>query len=156
MAPAAVHVKREIMAEPEAVWRVITDLDRAPKVLTTIVKIERLEGEGYGVGVRWRETRRMFGKDEAEEMWVTEAVPPRTTTIAAHSHGTTYATVFRCEPSSLGTTLHIDFSAETADAGMGQRLAMAVFGKAGMKTTEKALKQDLEDIAKAVESTTRR
>lgn len=156
MAPATVHVKREIMAEPEAVWRVITDLDRASKVLTSIVKVERLEGEGYDVGVKWRETRRMFGKEESEDMWVTEAVAPRSTTVAAQSRGTTYATVFRCEPSSLGTTLHIDFSAETADAGVGQRLAMAVFGKAGMKATEKALKQDLEDIAKAVEVTRRR
>jgi hypothetical protein len=156
MAPATVHVKREIMAEPEAVWRVITDLDRASKVLTNIVKIERLEGEGYDVGVKWRETRRMFGKEESEDMWVTEAIAPRMTTVAAASRGTTYSTVFRCEPSSLGTTLHIDFSAETADAGMGQRLAMAVFGKAGMKATEKALKQDLEDIAKAAEATRRR
>ena len=156
MSTNPVHVKREIMAEPEAVWRVITDLDNAHKVLTAIVKIERLEGEGYEPGVKWRETRRMFGREEAEEMWVTEATAPRSTTVAAESRGTSYTTVFRCEPSSLGTTLHIDFSAESASAGLGQRIAMKVMGKAGMKAMEKALLQDLEDIAKAAESAGRR
>ncbi|WP_297081465.1 SRPBCC family protein [uncultured Demequina sp.] len=151
-----VHVKREIMAEPEAVWRVITDLDNAPKVLTAIVRIERLEGDGYAPGVKWRETRRMFGREESEDMWVTEATAPRSTTVAAESRGTSYSTVFRCEPSSLGTTLHIDFSATTADAGLGQRIAMKVMGKAGMKAMEKALLQDLEDIAKAAEAAGRR
>ena len=144
------------MAEPHEVWRVLTDLDRAPKVLTSVVSVERLEGDGYDVGVAWRETRRMFGKEESEDMWVTHAVAPHTATVAAHSRGTHYETVFRCEPSSLGTTLHVDFTAQSAGRGVGQRLAMAVFAKAGMKATQNALRQDLEDIAKAVESGRRR
>ncbi|WP_084106654.1 SRPBCC family protein [Demequina sp. NBRC 110056] len=155
MATSAVHVKREILAEPAAVWKVITDLDNAPKVMANIVKVERLEGEGYEVGVKWRETRRMFGKEETEEMWVAAIDELRSTTVAAEMGSTTYRTVFRCEPSSLGTTLHVDFSADTGNSSLGQRLAWAVFGKMGMKATEKALVQDLDDIAKAAEHSKR-
>lgn len=156
MADHAVRVKREIMAEPTAVWSIITDLDHASKVMTNIVKVERVEGEGYDVGVRWRETRRMLGKEETEEMWVTAVDAPRSTTVEAESGSTRYRTVFRCEPSSLGTTLHVEFAAHTDEPGLGQRIAWAVFGKAGMKATQKALVQDLDDIAKAAESRGRR
>ncbi|WP_084039528.1 SRPBCC family protein [Demequina sp. NBRC 110053] len=156
MATIAVHVKREILAEPAAVWRIITDLDRASTVMTNIVKVERLEGSGYEVGVRWRETRRIFGKEETEEMWVAAVDEPRTTTVAARSGSTSYTTVFRCEPSSLGTTLHVDFAAADSGQGVGKRLAWAVLGRVGMKATEKALVQDLDDIAKAAEARPRR
>ena len=152
MAGHAVHVQREIMADPRHVWRVITDLDHAADVLSGIVKVERLEGEGYTVGVRWRETRRMLGKEEAEEMWVSDVDAPRSTTVSAESRGTVYSTVFRCEPTDLGTRLCIDFSADTPHPRLGQKVAWAMFGKAGMRATEKALVQDLADIAKAAEA----
>ena len=60
----SVRAERTIAAPPERVWEIITDLDFAAEVMSAIVKVERLEGEGYEVGVRWRETRRMFGREE--------------------------------------------------------------------------------------------
>ncbi|BDZ61631.1 hypothetical protein Lsed01_01908 [Demequina sediminis] len=147
----SVRAERTIAAPPERVWEIITDLDFAAEVMSAIVKVERLEGEGYEVGVRWRETRRMFGREESEEMWVDAAEAPRTTTVRAESRGTHYVTDFTLAPVDEGTHVVIDFSAQTPNPGPAQRLGWLVFGRAGMKATRKALEQDLADIAAAAE-----
>ncbi|MFW2513747.1 SRPBCC family protein [Demequina sp. SO4-13] len=151
MAVSTVHAERDIKADPRVVWSILTDLDGAPDVLSGVVAVERLEGEGYEVGVKWRETRRMLGKEASEEMWVVAVEEPFTTTVSAESGGTRYATVFVCEPIEGGTRLSVDFGGESVNPGLGQRIGWALFGKIGLKSTQKALVKDLEDIAKAAE-----
>ena len=148
----SVSVERRIEADAARVWDVITDLDYSPEVLSAIVRIERVEGDGYDVGTRWRETRRMWGREETEEMWVSAVDEPRATTVRAESRGTAYVTVFTLEPEQEATVLRIDFSAETPHPGPAQRLGWLVFGRAGMKATRKALEQDLEEIAAVAEA----
>lgn len=155
MAATTVHVHKEIHADPQAVWRVITDLDHAADVLSGVVSVERVEGDGYDVGVRWRETRRMFGKEATEEMWVSAVDEPRSTTVSSESAGTVYTTVFRCEPSDLGTVLTVEFTGVAGNAGLGHKLAWALFGRLGLKATRKVLEQDLADIANAAEGPAR-
>ncbi|WP_062389977.1 SRPBCC family protein [Demequina iriomotensis] len=147
----SVRAEREIAAAVERVWEVITDLDFATEVIPSILRIERLEGEGYEVGVRWRETRKMWGREETEEMWVEAADAPVSTTIRAESRGTEYVTVYTLEPRDGATLIVCDFSAETPSPGPAQRLGWVLFGKAGMKATQKGLEQDLEHIARAAE-----
>ena len=50
---------RNTTAEPTAVWAVLTDIDYAARTLSGISAVERVEGTGYEVGTRWRETRRL-------------------------------------------------------------------------------------------------
>ncbi|WP_082097286.1 SRPBCC family protein [Demequina silvatica] len=147
----SVSVEREIAATVERVWEIITDLDYAAEVIPAIVSLERLAGEGYEVGVRWRETRKMWGREETEEMEVVASEAPRTTSIHAESRGTRYLTVYTLEPTGSGTRLVCDFSAETPDPGPAQRIGWFVFGRAGMRATRKALDQDLAHIAAAAE-----
>lgn len=151
MAASTVAVNREVIAEPAEVWTVLTDLDRAPKVFTGIVSVERLEGPAFDVGTRWRETRRIAGKEGTEEMWVSDITPGRSYTVVAEDDGVTYRTVFEVKPSSLGTTVAVTFGAESSGAGIGQRMLMSVFGGVGTKITRDALKQDLADLAAAIE-----
>ncbi|WP_084130331.1 SRPBCC family protein [Demequina sp. NBRC 110055] len=146
-----VEVTKDINATPEGVWSVVTDLDSAPEVMRNIVAVERLEGDGFSVGTRWKETRRMFGRDEAETMWVSDIDEPRSYTVQSRAGGALYTTVFRLTPTEMGTELVVTFGAETEDPGMGQRVMMALFGKAAMKATRKALVEDLDDIAVAAE-----
>lgn len=148
----SISVERRIAATVERVWEIITDLDYSPEVMSSIVAIERVEGTGYDVGVRWRETRRMWGREETEEMWVAAVDEPRSTTVKAESRGTEYLTVFSLEPVDGGTLVHVDFSAETPQPGPAQRLGWLVFGRAGMKATRKALEKDLEEIAAVAEA----
>lgn len=151
MAAQTVSVQREILAEPLAVWNTVTDIDRAPKVLTAVEKTERLAGDGFEVGTRWQETRRVMGRLATEEMWVTEAVAPVRAVIASESEGTTYTTAIDFKPSSLGTMLVFTFEASTANAGVGQKLLFALIGKAGVKAAKSAFERDLADIVEAVE-----
>ncbi|WP_267127770.1 SRPBCC family protein [Demequina subtropica] len=144
-------MEREIAAAVERVWEVITDLDYAAEVIPAILTIERLEGEGYEPGVRWRETRKMWGREETEEMWVESAEAPTETVIRAESRGTQYVTTYSLEALEHGTRLVCDFSAETPHPGPAQRLGWLLFGRAGMKATRKALEQDLAHIAGAAE-----
>lgn len=146
-----VEIKRDILAAPEEVWMVLTDIDAAPRTLSSVLSVERVDGPDYDVGTRWRETRRMFGKEETEEMWVTESVFPHTTTVSSESGGTHYTTLFTCEPTELGVTLSVEFSAVTPRPTAGQRVGWALFGKIGMKATRNVLQQDLDEIAQAAE-----
>ncbi|WP_062461100.1 SRPBCC family protein [Demequina soli] len=152
MAGHSVRAERGIGASVERVWEILTDLDYATEVLPSIVALERLEGDGYAVGVRWRETRKMWGREETEEMVVTVADAPVATTIRAESRGTEYVTVYTLEPAGDGTRLVCDFTAETPSPGPAQRLGWLLFGKAGMRATRKALEDDLAHIAAAAEA----
>jgi len=156
MAGHSVRVQRDILAEPADVWSVISDVDRLPKVLRNVDSVERLVGTGFVPGVEWRETRRMFGKSDTEDMRVTECEAPVRAVLESEDKGTTYETVFELSPSSLGTRLSVTFGARTDDANAGQKFAWALFGPMGAKATKSALEQDLADIANAVESSHRR
>jgi hypothetical protein len=156
MAGHTITVKREVLAEPLVVWNTVTDIDNAAKILTAVERVERIAGDGFEVGTRWRETRRLMGRSETEEMWVAEVDAPRRAVIAAESNGTAYRTVMDFKPSSLGTTLVFSFTAETSGAGAGQKLMFAVLGKASIKAAKASLEVDLADIAKAIERRTRR
>lgn len=156
MAQQTISVEREVMAEPQIVWRVITDLDRAHHILTSIERIERLDGIGYAQGTRWRETRRMFGREETQEMWVEVAEPPNRTVVVSESDGMKYTTEITCSPSWMGTILAFTFTVEAKDAGVGKKLMLATLGKAGIKGAKAALEQDLEDVARYAERSAKR
>lgn len=151
MAGHRVSAERLISAPVERVWDVITDLEFAAEVLSGIVRIERVDGEGWEVGVRWRETRKMWGREETEEMWVASVDPLKGTEVRAASRGSDYLTAFSLEAVDGATLLHVDFTAQTPKPGPAQRLGWFFFGKAGMNATRKVLEQDLADIAAAAE-----
>lgn len=65
----------QIAASRERVWRVIADIDGAAERIRGIESIQVLERPASGlVGLKWRETRTLFGKTASEVMWIIEAV----------------------------------------------------------------------------------
>lgn len=50
----------EVDASPSEVFAVITDLSMAGVLSPSIIKTEPLTDQPFGVGFRWRETRKMF------------------------------------------------------------------------------------------------
>lgn len=148
-----IFVNRTIEASPERVWDVVTDLDHAHQILTGVVSVQRMTDGPYAVGTRWRETRKMFGKEATEEMWVAESDPHRRTLVRAESGGADYVTEFTLTPVGDGarTELSVRFDAEmTAPSGL-QKVGLKVFGGLAAKAARKALEQDLADIAVAAE-----
>ena len=149
---------RDIAAPPEVVWRVLTELDRAPERLRSIRRVERLAGPDYGVGTSWRETRRMFGQEASEEMTVTKLVPGVSTTVEARSAGTHYVSSFHVAAGPRGgSTLTFEFSGRPdGPQSITNQVMLRVMGGVGMVATRKVMRDDLDDLARAAESEARR
>ncbi|MFC4605347.1 SRPBCC family protein [Rhodococcus kronopolitis] len=150
MANNEIRLSRQVNATPASVWAVLTNLDGAQDTLSGVTKVERVSGPDYAVGTRWRETRKMFGKEATEEMWVAEVDPERRTVVKAHSSGTDYTTTFDLAPTADGTELTMTFTGETGSS-IVHKVMMAVFGRLALKATTKMIAQDLADIAARAE-----
>lgn len=70
-----------IDAPPERVYQVCTDLDRAGGWMNGLIRIEWLTNGGFREGARWREVRKIFGKEAAEEFEVRSSHPPQSFTL---------------------------------------------------------------------------
>lgn len=148
----SVVVERRVNASPGRVWEAITDLRDMPRVLSGVDRVEVLTEGGFAVGTRWRETRRMLGKEATEEMTVTECEPPDRYVTVADSHGMHYVSELTLKPEGDGlTTLRMRFSARPASGRTPGFLGRLVT-RFGAKAVAKALAKDLSDIANAVES----
>lgn len=145
-------LSRHIAADPETVWSVLTDVPNAHRILSGVVAVEILSAGEYEPGLRWRETRKMFGMKSTEEMMVQMADQPHSTTVVAESGGTEYKTVFTISADAEGgSTLYMHFSAEVAHAPAISRVVMAAMGRVAINSTRKAMEQDLADIAAEAE-----
>lgn len=141
---------QESSASAAAIWAVLTDLDRFAEV-ADIVTLERLDdGTDFGVGTRWRETRRMFGKEASEEMWVTELTPGVSYTVAAESRGTAYRSVMSVAATDSGSLLTMEF--DGTGTNVITKALGATVGKLFEGATRSALQADLVAVARAAES----
>lgn len=150
MTSRSVVVERRVAASQGRVWEALTDLGAMDRVLSGVTKVEVLTEGVFGVGTRWRETRRMFGKEATEEMWVTASVPPERYVVEAASHGSRYVSkwVLRADGPTT-TTVLMTFSAEPTGAVTG--LLAKVMGGVGARAVRKAVAKDLDDVAAWVE-----
>lgn len=143
-------VSRHIAAPTEEVWSIITDLEGSVETISGITSIERLDGGAdFGVGTRWRETRKMFGKEATEEMEVTSLEVQRSYTTVADGHSVHYMSTMSVEAAGDGTLLSMTFDA--APQGGFAKFMAATVGRLMKGATRKMIARDLEDIAKAVE-----
>lgn len=151
--PHTVTLHRRVAAPPEAVWEVLTDLEQSVRRLSQVTDLQVLTDGPYAVGTRWRETRRMMGSSDTQEMVVVDNDPLRRTVLEAVDGATTYTTIFVLEglDDSAATLVTLTFSAEVSDPTRLQRLALQVVGPLGLKLTERSLRTELDDIARAAE-----
>lgn len=148
-----VTISRRVPAPPAVVWEVITDLDQAQRRLSQVTDLQVITDGPYAVGTRWRETRRMMGASDTQELVVVENDPLRRTVTEAVDASTTYRTELLLESldESAGTLLTVTFSATVDDPTRLHRLALRVVGPLGLKLTERSLRTELDDIAAAAE-----
>ena len=139
-----------INAPKEDVWRAITDIDGAAERISGLEKVEVLERPESGlVGLKWRETRTMFGKTATEVMWITDALENEYYKTRAESHGCVYLSTLAISEDNGQSTLIMTFE------GQAQRIVAKVFsclmGFMMKGAIKKALAKDLQDIKAAVE-----
>lgn len=157
----SIRVSRHVEAPAAVVWQVITDLEGMAGLLPDIVRLERLSDDGPGTyrrGTRWRETRRMFGREATETMEVTAVDPERRTDIVAEHGDVRYDTGFDLTPAGNGaepdgTDLVFRFDATqvgepaTGVKGLAERVGMTVMGPLAMRVTRKQMERELSLIA---------
>ncbi|MDZ4092601.1 MAG: SRPBCC family protein [Arthrobacter sp.] len=143
---------QHVNAPADKVWAVISDIPGSAATLSGIDAVQLLSDGPYGEGTRWKETRTMMGKSETVEMWVSQADSPRSTTVKALQGGADYTSRFTLADRDGGTDLTLTFGAELQNPSRMTKLAMALFGKLGMRITRKALAKDLAEIAAKAES----
>ena len=135
-----------------AVWAVITDIANAATIIRGIEKIEVVEKPTSAlVGLKWKETRMLFGKPATVEKWITEAKENDFYTTSAEDSGFVFVTTQRLSGNDGGITL--TSAHETLPQGFAAKLKSLpmVFFKGAIK---KAIAKDLNDIKKAVEHAT--
>jgi carbon monoxide dehydrogenase subunit G len=143
---------QHVNARPEKVWAVISDIPGSAATLSGVESIQMVSEGPYGEGTRWKETRSMMGRRETVEMWVSQADPPRSTTVKALQGGADYTSRFTLAERDGGTDLTLIFGAEVLKPTVLSRVMMALFGRIGMSITRKALAKDLAEIAAKAES----
>jgi len=145
-----VEANVSIQGSKAAIWAVMTDIERAAEIIRGIDKIEVVEKPAQGlVGLKWRETRMLFGKPATAEKWITEAVENESYTTRAESDGFVFLSTNRLSESGDGIRLSSSHVSEPQSTlAKFQSLLMGLLFKG---VARKAILQDLNDIRSAVE-----
>lgn len=145
-----VEAQITINGSKAAIWAAITDIEHASETISGIENIEVLEKPATGlVGLRWRETRMLFGKPATAEKWVTDAVENEFYKTRAEDNGFVFITTIRMSESGGGITL--TSSHDSQPQGFAAKLMSLPMGFLFKGVAKKAILQDLNDIKSAVE-----
>src|SRR5437667_7558793 len=101
-----VEAQVTINGSKAAIWAAITNIENASETISGIENIEVLEKPANGlVGLRWRETRMLFGKPASAEKWITDAAENEFYRTRAESDGFVFLSTIRISEGSGGVTL---------------------------------------------------
>src|SRR4029077_9224137 len=101
-----VEAQVTINGSKTAIWGAITNVENASKIISGIENIEVLEKPANGlVGLRWRETRMLFGEPATVEKWITDAAENEFYQTRAEDRGVVFITTIRISESSGGMAL---------------------------------------------------
>ncbi len=145
-----VEARVTIKGSKAAIWAAIADIENAAKTISGIENIEIIEKPASGlVGLKWRETRMLFGKPAAAEKWITDAAENEFYKTRAESDGFVFLSTMSISENSGGLTLTNSHDSKPQSIVAKLMSLPMVFLFKGV--AKKALLQDLNDIKAAVE-----
>ena len=145
-----VEAQVTINGSKAAIWAAITNIENASETIRGIENIEVLEKPASGlVGLKWRETRTLFGKKATAEKWITDVAENEFYKTRAESDGFVFVSTTSISEGRGGTTL--TSSHDSRPQGIVARLLSIPMGLLFKGVAKKALLQDLNDIKSAVE-----
>src|SRR5438270_14041464 len=101
-----VEARVTINGSKAAIWAAITNIENASETVSGIEKIEVLEKPANGlVGLKWRETRMLFGKPATVEKWITDAAENEFYKTRAEDGGFVFLITKRISENSGGMML---------------------------------------------------
>src|SRR5262249_27881208 len=99
-----VEAQITINGSKAAIWAAITNIENASEIISGIEKIEVVEEQANGqVGLRWRETRMLFGKPATVEKWITDAAENAFYKTRAEDNGFVFLSTMSISESSNGS-----------------------------------------------------
>lgn len=132
-----------------ATWAAITNIEHASDFIKGIDKIEVIEKPASGfIGLRWRETRMLFGNPATVEKWITDAAENEFYQARAEDGRFVFLTTKRLSETNGSTTLTESHESKPQTFGAKMSIPMLFLFKGVIK---KALLQDLNDIKAVVE-----
>jgi hypothetical protein len=145
-----VEVQVTINGSRAATWAAITNIETASEIISGIENIEVLEKPANGlVGLKWRETRKLFGKSATADKWITDAVENEFYKTRAEDSGFVFLSTISISESGGGVTLAS--SHDSQPQGIAAKLMSIPMGLFFKGVAKKALQQDLNDYKAAVE-----
>ena len=134
-----------------AIWAAITDIENAPETIGGIENMEVLEKPAHGlVGLRWRETRILFGKPATAEKWITDAAENELYKTRAEDGGFVFLTTMSISENSNGS-MTLTSAHDSQPHGIVARFMSIPMTLFFTRVIKKAILQDLNDIKAAVE-----
>lgn len=136
----------DVDASPEALLQTLTDFQSWSEWMPGFIDLQVLTPGPFGVGTRWRETRKMFGNEATEEFEVVAFEPPRLLDLRVDgSKGSTgkgsYMFEYRFHPQ--GGRTHVELNGTVDIPGFGFRL----LGGLLIGTFRKACDRDMKALA---------
>ncbi|WP_372761138.1 SRPBCC family protein [Pseudoalteromonas sp.] len=147
------HIKVAVIinSPKRKVWAAITNIDNSANMLSSVIDAKVIEQPQHGlIGLKWQETRKMFGKAATETMWITDAVSNEYYCTRAENCGAIYTTKLSLTEAEPGTCLTMTFAASSDS--MWVRMMSAVMGLLMNRTMRNMLKKDLDEIKYYVEN----
>jgi carbon monoxide dehydrogenase subunit G len=144
-----IAVEATVNAPPDVVFQTTADIANWPKFISGIQAVELLTPGPVAAGMRFRETRTMFGKAATEEMTVAEFEPPRRFLLTAFNHGTAYRAEHTFAAEGAGTRLRLAF--EGRPVALAARLFIPL-GWLFASSVRRQLEGDLADLKAEAEA----
>src|SRR4051812_25074752 len=117
---------KTIAASVEQVFAAMADIPNAPSRVPAILKVEMLTPGPVGVGTKFKETRKMFGKEATETMEFTAFEPNRRYVLSANSCGMLMNTELLFTPE--GTATRVDMNMTAQATSMKTRIMGTLMG----------------------------
>jgi len=145
-----ITVSVEINSPKNRVWHAITDFENCIHMISGIIDLKIIHKPEKGlIGLKWTETRKMFGKESTETMWITDYIEEEYYCTRAENCGAIYITKISLAEVEDKTLLTMSFSG-TSDSIFIKIISsfMNLFFK---KSMIKMLEKDLNEIKAFVE-----
>lgn len=145
-----VSVPQPVRAPLARVFEVFTDVEHCAGRIKGIKRVEIVSAMRSGKGLRWRETRLMFGKDATAEKEITALDAPRSCRIESRIDGTNYVSMFDFAVGEDAGSTVVTWTHDSVALTFGAKLmAPILFLFKGMMG--KLMKKDLADLAEFLE-----
>ncbi len=141
--------ERKIGRPRAEVFRAFTDLERVPTRVEGIERLEVLTEGPMQVGTRFRETRKMFGREATEEMTVTEFTELRGYVATAESCGARYRAEYTFDDAADGTK--VSFTFEAKPVTFMAKVMTPITGPLARRMMKKCFEKDMDDLTAAIE-----